>query len=48
MMKRITLFLAAVLLLSAPDADACTNLIVGKAASADGSVMVTYNCDTFG
>ena len=28
--------------------DACTNLIVGKAASADGSVICTYNCDTFG
>ena len=28
--------------------DACTNLIVGRAASADGSVICTYNCDTFG
>ena len=28
--------------------EACTNLIVGKAASADGSVICTYNCDTFG
>ena len=28
--------------------DACTNVIVGKAASADGSVICTYNCDTFG
>ena len=27
---------------------ACTNLIVGKNASADGSVMCTYNCDGFG
>ena len=27
---------------------ACTNLIVGKRASADGSVMCTYNCDGFG
>ena len=27
---------------------ACTNLIVGKAASVDGSVICTYNCDTFG
>ena len=27
---------------------ACTNVIVGKAASADGSVLCTYNCDTFG
>ncbi|MCR4828902.1 MAG: C69 family dipeptidase, partial [Bacteroidales bacterium] len=29
-------------------AEACTNLIVGKKASADGSVMCTYNCDGFG
>lgn len=27
---------------------ACTNLIVGKKASADGSVICTYNCDGFG
>ena len=27
---------------------ACTNLIVGKAASVDGSVICTYNCDGFG
>ena len=29
-------------------AEACTNLIVGKKASVDGSVMCTYNCDGFG
>ena len=28
--------------------DACTNLIVTKGASTDGSVICTYNCDTFG
>ncbi|MBO4600220.1 MAG: C69 family dipeptidase, partial [Bacteroidales bacterium] len=27
---------------------ACTNLIVGKKASRDGSVMCSYNCDGFG
>ncbi len=27
---------------------ACTNLIVGKKASADGSVICTYNCDGYG
>ena len=27
---------------------ACTNLIVGKAASVDGSVLVTYSADSFG
>lgn len=28
--------------------NACTNMIVGKNASADGSVMVSYNADSFG
>lgn len=27
---------------------ACTNIIVGKAASADGSVFVSYNADSYG
>ena len=27
---------------------ACTNLIVGKKASADGSVIVSYNADSYG
>ena len=42
--------LAAViaLLVAGKPASACTNLIVTKGASADGSVMCTYNCDTFG
>ena len=38
---------AASVLLTTP-ADACTNLIVGKRASVDGSVICTYNCDSFG
>ncbi len=49
-MKRtviIPLFLLS-FLFSALQADACTNLIVGKKASADGSVICTYNCDGFG
>lgn len=29
-------------------ASACTNFIVGKKASADGSVMCTYNADDYG
>ena len=32
----------------ATEAMACTNLIVGKKASKDGSVMCSYNCDGFG
>ena len=41
--------LSTLLLAAVPfPAAACTNLIVGKKASADGSVMCTYNCDGFG
>ena len=39
----LTIFLAI-----AATSMACTNLIVGKKASTDGSVMCTYNCDGFG
>lgn len=42
------LFLCAALALFTWNAEACTNLIVGKKASVDGSVMCTYNCDGFG
>ena len=45
-MKRI-LLTAALTLVSAAGF-ACTNLIVGRLASTDGSVMCTYNCDGFG
>ena len=48
-MKRLILVAlsAALVALSTPS-NACTNLIVGKKASADGSVICTYNCDGFG
>ena len=47
-MKRLLILsLTAFLSVTLPS-DACTNLIVGKKASADGSVMCTYNCDGFG
>ena len=45
-MKRI--FLTAMLTLVSVAGFACTNLIVGRLASTDGSVMCTYNCDGFG
>ena len=46
MTKRILLLLASIYLYA--NASACTNLIVGKKASADGSVICTYNCDGYG
>ena len=45
-MKRILLTVLLTLVTAA--GFACTNLIVGKLASTDGSVMCTYNCDGFG
>ena len=36
------------IVLIATSAYACTNLIVGKAASTDGSVIVSYNADSYG
>ncbi len=44
-MKRFFLFLAA-LCCGAGAADACTNFIVTRGASSDGSVMVTYAADS--
>ncbi len=40
------LALAATLALAAPDAPACTNILVTKGASADGSTMITYAADS--
>ncbi len=40
--------LMAAFLLAATLAPACTNFIVGKKASADGSVICTYNADDYG
>ncbi len=48
-MKRlIAAALIAATLCSTFDSNACTNLIVGKNASTDVSVICTYNCDGFG
>ena len=41
------LFLTLILTLSVTAGYACTNLIVTKGASADGSVMVTYAADSY-
>lgn len=37
---------AAVLMFSANASEACTNLIITKGATKDGSVMVTYSADS--
>ena len=44
-MKKI---LFSIFFLSAMGANACTNFIVGKDASTDGSVICTYNADDYG
>ena len=44
-MRKIVFVLLSILSVSA---FACTNFIVGKQASADGSVFVTYNADSYG
>ena len=41
-------FLSALMLAMASGVFACTNLIVGKKASADGSVICSYNADDYG
>ncbi len=42
------LFLLIAVLLAANCAQACTNFIVGKKASVDGSVICSYNADSYG
>ena len=47
MKKILTTFLTAVIILAAPNrGDSCTNILVTKGASKDGSVMVTYSADS--
>ncbi len=47
-MKKLAITIFLMSFLGLESAWACTNLIVGKKASVDGSVMCTYNCDGFG
>ena len=46
-MKRV-LFAFVAFLLSAVTGNACTNFLVGKKASADGSVFISYSADSYG
>lgn len=46
--SKLRYLVLALMCISATTSIACTNLIVGKKASADGSVICTYNCDGFG
>lgn len=46
-MRRVLIFVALATISVLPSL-ACTNLIVGRKASADGSVIVTYSCDDYG
>jgi len=47
-MKKIFVTFVVLLATLCQNAGACTNFIVGKNASTDGSVMVTYNADSYG
>ena len=40
--------MAVAMLGSVSEAEACTNFIVGKKASVDGSVMCSYSADDYG
>ena len=47
-MKNRILLVAALLVAGVAQALACTNFIVGKRASKDGSVIVSYSADSYG
>ncbi len=48
MMKKRVLLAVSLLMTVVMKGTACTNLIVGKNASTDGSVFVTYSADSYG
>ncbi len=47
-MKKKLIFCAAFLMATLAETYACTNLIVGKKASTDGSTIVSYSADSYG
>ena len=47
-MKKAFLLFVGMVTLAVTASFACTNFIVGKAASADGSVIVSYSADSYG
>lgn len=47
-MNKKLIFCAAFLIAAVANAIACTNLIVGKNASTDGSTIVSYSADSYG
>ena len=47
-MKKIIVVLALINAIAVSESFACTNFIIGKDASTDGSVMVSYNADSYG
>ena len=48
LLSKIKVVVAIAMTIASIKANACTNLIVGKKASADGSVIVSYSADDFG
>ena len=47
-MKKKLMWCAALLVAAVANSFACTNLIVGKNASADGATLVSYSADSYG
>jgi hypothetical protein len=45
-MKNIILLISIILFFFVQSSNACTNFIITKGASADGSVMTSYACDS--